>query len=90
MYSANLLRLTMASTNDTATQWAATTCLSFSVNTTTISGAALIFYTNTSCSNAPVNSSDVKLFNLGSFSAPQAVASGNTLSVSISIKVSTS
>lgn len=90
MYSASLLPLTFASTDATATQWAATTCLSFSINTTTISGAALIFYTSASCSNAPANSSDVKLFNIGSFSAAQAVQSGNTLSVSISIRVSTS
>jgi hypothetical protein len=90
MYSANLLRLTMASADATATAWNATTCLSFSVNTTTISGAALIFYTNTSCSNAPANSADVKLFNLGSFSAAQGVQSGNTLSVSVTIALSTS
>jgi hypothetical protein len=86
----NLYRLTMASTNATASEWNATTALTFDTNTTTISGAALIFYSTTTCSTAPANSADVKLFNMGSFTAAQAVQSGNTLSVSISIKVSTS
>ena len=90
MYSASLLPITFASTDTTATQWTATTAVTFTVNTTTVSGAALIFYTSASCSNAPANSANVRLYNIGSFSAAQAVQSGNTLSVTFSLNVTTS
>jgi hypothetical protein len=90
MYSASLLPITFASTNTTATQWTATTAVQFTVNTTTVSGAALIFYTSASCSNAPANSSDVRVYNIGSFSAAQPVQNGNTLSITFSLNVTTS
>ena len=81
-YSANLLRLTFAS-NTTNGSWTATTNMSFSA-AGTISGAGILFYTNTSCATN-ANATDVKVFNAATFSASQAVVSNNTLSVSVSL-----
>lgn len=81
-YSANLLRLTFAS-NTTNGSWTATTNMSFSA-AETVNGAGILFYTNTSCATNPA-AGDVRVFNGAAFSATQAIASNNTLSVSISL-----
>lgn len=90
-YSASFLPASgHSTTNATAGSLSFSNSFSFShANTQTVSGAALIFYTSASCSTAPANSSDVKLYNIGTFTAAQAVQSNNTLSVTVTLNIST-
>lgn len=87
-YSASLLPLTFVSTNGTQSQWTAATNMSFShAGTQTVSGCALIFYSSASCATNPSNSSDVRVYNIGSFTAAQNVQSNNTLSITVSLNI---
>jgi hypothetical protein len=71
------------------TTYSAAASISFShAGTSTVSGAGMLFYTNTSCaSNAASN--DIKIYNIGTFTAAQAVQSNNTLSITVSLSLNT-
>jgi hypothetical protein len=88
-YSASWIPCAIASTNSTAGSWTGTAAYVFSIaGTQTVSGGALIMYTSASGStNAAAG--DVKLYNVGTFTAAQAVQSNNTLSVTVTLSVGT-
>lgn len=89
-YSASLLIPAFSTTNATAGSWTATNSMSFTIaGTQTVSGAGLVFYTSAAIQTNPVNSSDVKLYNIGSFTAAQQVQSNNTLSITMTLSVGT-
>lgn len=86
--SASFNPLTFASTNSTNSQWTATTQYTFSgAGTSTVSGAALIMYSSAACATNMANSSDVRVYNIGSFTAAQNVQSNNTLSVTVTLNI---
>ena len=88
-YSAQWLPITISSTNATAGSWTATTAFTFTIaGTQTVSGAALCMYTATSAVTNPT-AGDVKLYNIGTFSAAQNVQSSNTLSVTVTLSIGT-
>ena len=88
-YSASLLSGTMSSGDSTAIQWTATTAFTFTnAGTLTVNGAGLLYFTSASAATNAANSSDFKVYNMGTFSAAQNVQSNNTLSVTVSLNVS--
>lgn len=78
-----------STTNATAGSLSFSQSYSFAhAGTQTVSGAALVMYTATSAAtNAAAG--DVKLYNIGTFSAAQNVQSNNTLSVTVTVNMST-
>ena len=88
-YSASLLPVALASTDATAIQWTATTAFVFSnAGTLTVNGAGFVYFSSASAATNAANSSDFKLYNIGTFTAAQNVQSNNTLSVTVSLNVS--
>ena len=88
-YSANWITCSFASTNSTAGSWTGTAQYIFSITgTQTVSGGAVAMHTATSAVTNPA-AGDVKLYNIGTFTAAQAVQSNNTLSVTVTLSVGT-
>jgi hypothetical protein len=89
-YSASLLTAAPASTNATAGSWTHTTNFVFTIaGTQTVSGAGFLFFSSASAATNAANSSDFKLYNIGTFTAAQAVQSNNTLSVTATLSIGT-
>jgi hypothetical protein len=88
-YSASWVTCSFASTNSTAGSWTGTAQYIFSIaGTQTVSGGAIAMYTSASCATNPT-AGDVKLYNIGTFTAAQAVQSNNTLSVTVTLSIGT-
>ena len=88
-YAASWVTCSFASTNSTAGSWTGTAQYVFSIaGTQTVSGGAVAMYTSASCVTNPT-AADVKLYNIGTFTAAQAVQSNNTLSVTVTLSVGT-
>lgn len=88
-YAASWVTCSFASTNSTAGSWTGTAAYVFTIaGTQTVSGGAVAMYTSASCATNPV-AADVKLYNIGTFTAAQAVQSNNTLSVTVTLSVGT-
>jgi len=89
-YSASLLTIPLASTDATATLWTGSTNYVFTnAGTLTVNGAGFVYYSSAAVATAPANSSDFKLYNVGTFTAAQNVQSNNTLSVTVSLIINT-
>jgi hypothetical protein len=89
-YSASLLPVALASTDATATLWTASTNFVFSnAGTLTVNGAGFVYFSSASAATNAANSSDFKLYNIGTFTAAQNVQSNNTLSVTVSLVINT-
>jgi hypothetical protein len=89
-YSASLLPLTLSSTDATATLWTASTNFVFTnAGTLTVNGAGFLYFSSASAATNAANSSDFKLYNIGTFTAAQNVQSNNTLSVTVSLVINT-
>lgn len=89
-YSASLLPIALSSTDATATLWTGSTNFVFSnAGTLTVNGAGFVFFSSASAATNAANSSDFKLYNIGTFTAAQNVQSNNTLSVTVSLVINT-
>ena len=88
-YAASWVTCSFASSNSTAGSWTGTAQYIFTIaGTQTVSGGAVAMYTSASCATNPT-AGDVKLYNIGTFTAAQAVQSNNTLSVTVTLSVGT-
>ena len=90
-YNANLPRVTFATagtaSNAGTNVITANTSYQFSASTYTVSGAGIMFYTNTSCATN-FGTSDGRMYCYGSFSGgSQTVQNGNTLNVTVSVSL---
>ena len=88
-YAASWVTCSFASSNSTAGSWTGTAQYIFTIaGTQTVSGGAVAMYTGAAPVTNPT-AGDVKLYNIGTFTAAQAVQSNNTLSVTVTLSVGT-